>query len=135
MKIKEFQTQLLNETDSRLRKPIEDQYRKLVENLSEGVVLTTMFGDILEANKAYQNMLGYSLTELRNHNVQQLTPAKWHELEKQKIAEAMTQNYVHYEKVYLRKDGTLVSTGITAWIIKDRKDNPVGTGTIITRLP
>ena len=90
MKIKNFQTRLLNETDSRRQKPLEDQYLKLVEDLSEGVVLTTMFGDILEANRAYQNMLGYPLTELRNYTCQQITPVKWQAMEKQKMAEAMT---------------------------------------------
>ncbi len=131
MKIREFQTRLLNEMDGRLRSPIEDSYLKLVENLSDGVVLTTMFGDILEANRAYQNRLGYTLAELRNRTCQQLTPLQWRDMEKQKIAEATTRDYVHFEKALLRKDGTQISTGITEWIIKDLKDNPIGIGRMV----
>lgn len=135
MKTKELQTRLLNETVGSLRKSLEDQYLKWVEDMSEGVVLTTMFGDILEANRAYQNMLGYTLSELRDYPFLPGRPVHWRAMEEQKITEAMTRDYVHFKKAQVKKDGALLSTEIMAWIIKDRNDNPIGIGILITPLP
>lgn len=134
LSIKEFQTTILNEMDAIKRKPFEDQYRKFVEKIPEGVILTTMFGDILEANPAYQDSLGYTLEELRNLTCQKITPAKWHEKEKQTVAEAVGKEYVTFKKEYIKKDGTVCPVGVTGWIIKDKKGNPIGTGSIVKPL-
>ncbi len=131
LNFKEFQARLLNETDSRSQKSFEDQYLKLVEKIPEGVVLSNMFGDILEANPAYQKMVGYNLAELRQLTNQKITPAKWHEREKQKISEAMTQDFVNFQKEYIRRDGSILAVEVTCWIIKDRKENPIGIGSMV----
>jgi len=46
----------------------------------------------------------------------------------------MTRDYVHFEKAILKKDGTFLSTGIIEWIVKDRKENPIGIGNIVKPL-
>lgn len=129
--LKELQTGLLIEADRQRQKNLADQYLELAEKMPQGVVLANMFGDILEANPAYQKMLGYTLAELKNITFQKITPSKWHEKEKQKINEAMAQDYVHFQKEYIRKDDTILSVEVTCWIIKDRKENPIGIGSMI----
>ncbi len=131
LSIKEAQATILNETNGIKRKPFEDQYRKFVEKIPEGVILTTMFGDMLEANPAYLDGVGYPLEELRNLSTQKITPVKWHEKEKQMITEAMEKEYVTFEKEFGNKNGAVWAVGVTGWIIKDKKGNPIGIGSMV----
>ena len=61
---KSSQEKLMNEKDSAQRESIRSQYISLVEKNPDGIVMTDIAGDILEANQAYQDMLGYTLEEL-----------------------------------------------------------------------
>ncbi len=129
--IKDLQTKILLELIPHKRKSNEDHYRKLVEKIPEGVILSNMFGDILEANPAFENQVGYSLEELRKLNSKKIIPAKWVEKENQMVAEALTKEQVSFQKEYVKKNGTPFPVDLTVWIIKDKKGNPVGRGCLV----
>src|SRR5665647_1969104 len=60
-----------------------DKFYRLYESVLEGIVSVTMDGRITDANKAYLDMLGYSLDELKALTYQQITPARWHAMEQE----------------------------------------------------
>lgn len=111
-----------------------DRYNALCETVPGGVVMTTMEGEILYANQAYQDMLGYNLEELKTLTYQQITPEKWHDAEEEFVSLALEEPYVHFEKEYVKKDGTVFPIFITGWIIKDLDGNPLGTGSYVLDL-
>ncbi|MBA4392023.1 MAG: hypothetical protein C0407_00555 [Desulfobacca sp.] len=129
--IKDLQTKILPELNRGQRQSTEDHYLKLVEKIPEGVILNNMFGDFLEANPAFENMVGYSLEELKKLNYQKITPVKWYEKEYALSAEAMTQEQVSFQKEFIDKSGTPFSVALTFWIIKDKKGNPIGRGSLV----
>ena len=112
---------------------VKKQYSALCETIPGAVVLTTMKGDIIDANGAYLVMVGYTLEELKNLTYQQLTPVKWHEMEKRFVSSALEEDYVYFDKEYISKDGTIFPIALTGWIIKDKQGKPLGTGSFITR--
>lgn len=128
--LKALQAKVLLEPENSKRKANEAHYLQYADTLPEGVVLTNMFGDILEANPAYQKMLGYDLAELRNLSWQKITPAKWYEIDRQGTAEAMIRDYVTFKKEFLKKDGTFLSVDLVFWIIKDQRGDPIGIGSL-----
>ncbi len=132
--VKKLQEKLINEEDSAQRELIRSQYISLVEKNTDGVVMTNIAGDILEANQAYQDMLGYTLTELRELSYQQITPQKWHEMEAGMVSDAMNRDYVRFQKEYMGKDGVVFPIEITGWIIKDASGKAIGTGSIVKRV-
>ena len=132
--VKNLQEKLMNEEDSAQRELIRSQYISLVEKNPDGVVMTNIAGDILEANQAYQDMLGYTLTELRELSYQQITPQKWHEMEAGMVSDAMDRDYVRFQKEYMGKDGAVFPIEITGWIIKDASGKAIGTGSIVKRV-
>jgi len=132
--VKNLQEKLTNEEDSAQRELIRSQYISLVEKNPDGVVMTNIAGDILEANQAYQDMLGYTLTELRELSYQQITPQKWHEMEAGMVSDAMNRDYVRFQKEYMGKDGVVFPIEITGWIIKDASGKAIGTGSIVKRV-
>jgi len=108
-----------------------NHYRAVVERLPDGVVMTTMEGKVLVSNKAFGDMLGYTVEELDNITNQQITPKKWHEAEKEFLSLASKESYVYFEKEYIKKDGKVFPVAITGWVIKGGKGEPAGIGSFV----
>jgi len=110
---------------------MRNHYRALTERLPDGIMMTTMEGKVLISNKAYRDMIGYTLEELDNITNQQITPKKWHEAEKGFLSLASKESYVYFEKEYIKKDGKVFPVAITGWVIKDGKGEPIGIGSFV----
>lgn len=106
----------------------ENKWRGLFENMRDGWVSTDIDGVFQECNPAYQDMLGYTRDELQSLTYQQLTPQKWHDLEKRIVAEEITAkgNSELYEKEYIHKDGTVFSVELMVLLVRDEDGKPVG---------
>ncbi|MEN6374503.1 MAG: PAS domain S-box protein [Smithella sp.] len=106
----------------------EEKYRRLHESMTEAFASTDMKGRIVESNRAYQSMLGYSEEELRHLSYSDITPKKWHALEKSIVKEQiLVHGYSNvYEKEYQRKDGSVFPVEISAFLIRDSDGNPIG---------
>jgi PAS domain S-box-containing protein len=104
----------------------EEKYRTLYESSVDGIISTGMNGQILDANQAYLDMLGYSKDELRRLTHQQLTPRKWHESEADIVKnQVLARGYSdEYEKEYIRKDGTAFPISIRVWLMKNEQGQP-----------
>jgi PAS domain S-box-containing protein len=109
-------------------KKSEEKYRDLFESNKDGIVLTDMQGKILDANKAYLDMLGYEMDEIRKVTYQQLTPEIWHKWE----AEIVKNQFIkkgysdELEKEYIKKDGTVFPVLLKGWLVKDEQGQPTG---------
>ncbi|MCB2191627.1 MAG: PAS domain-containing protein [Deltaproteobacteria bacterium] len=99
----------------------------LARTLGEGIVLRAMDGKVVQANKAYQDMLGYNLKQLHKKTYQELTPAKWHEMEEKLHQEQVMQRgwCEVYEKEYIKSDGTVFPVRTQAWLVRDESGRPL----------
>jgi PAS domain S-box-containing protein len=86
----------------------EQQYRTLFETSRDGIASVNMNGQILQANQAFQDLVGYTLEELKSLTYRDLTPPQWHEME-----EAIIEEHVlprgdsgEYEKSMSGKTGS-----------------------------
>lgn len=106
----------------------EERFRLLFETSRDGIVAVDMSGRILEANPAYQKMLGYSLDELKRLTYRDLTPAIWHEMEEKIVREHILPSgeSEEYEKEYIRKDGSVFPVSLRAWTLLDGDGRIVG---------
>jgi PAS domain S-box-containing protein len=102
----------------------EEKFKTFFNTSPDGIAITTLDGKIAYANRAFQNMLGYTLEELKELNCQQLTPEKWHEIETQELRAFMNTGCGTFEKEFIKKDGTIFPVSLTAWLIKDKQGNP-----------
>ena len=103
----------------------EMKYRGLYESTKDGMIMTDTEGHILLCNRAFSDMLGYTEEEIRNLRFQQMTPAKWHDLEKDIIKKKVLKaGYSDiYEKEYVKKDGKVLPIFMRMWAIKDEAGN------------
>jgi PAS domain S-box-containing protein len=85
----------------------EAKYRRLHETMTDAFVRIDMTGNIQEANRAYQTLLGYSEEELLQRTHGDLTPEQWHAPEARAVSEQVLVNGHSqvYEKEYRRRTG------------------------------
>ncbi|MGZ6237890.1 MAG: PAS domain S-box protein, partial [Syntrophales bacterium] len=97
----------------------EEKYRALLENASDANLLADEHGNLIEANRNAEDLLGYPREELLQMHYTQLHPMM--ELEKTITAFKDIVTYGHgglQNGAILRKDGILVPVDITATVIE-----------------
>ena len=115
------------QAEDALRKS-ETRYRRLHESMSDAFVRVSMDGWILESNRAYQEMLGYSDEELRRFTYMDLTPERWHAFQAEIIEKQVLRRGFSdvYQKEYHRKDGTVFTVELRTYLLRDEQGNPAG---------
>jgi len=98
------------------------QHRRMYEGIMEGFVYVDMKGFIKESNEVYQKMLGYTPEELSHLTYKDLTPRKWHKIEKKIVDEELLPNGYSsiFEKEYRRKDGTIFPVELRTAVLKNK---------------
>jgi PAS domain S-box-containing protein len=106
----------------------ERKYRQLHESMMDGFVRVTMDGRITETNAAFCKMLGYTPEELLNFTSNDLTPEKWHVVERGVIeGEVLTRGYSEvYFKEYQQKGGAIIPVEVRKYLLLDESGNPCG---------
>jgi PAS domain S-box-containing protein len=97
----------------------EVRYRSLFEDNLDGIVLTdAVSGQILEANAAFQQMVGYSLSELRQRRIFDLRAPQQQQQARDEWASHVGRGISRGRLVpYLTKDGRLVEAEFSARVI------------------
>ncbi|MFA5403467.1 MAG: PAS domain S-box protein [Ignavibacteria bacterium] len=111
----------------------ENKYRRLHESMMDGYVMVDMQGKFIDCNDSFESMLGYNLEELKKLTYLDITPEKWNVLEQKIIKEKIFSSgysYV-YEKEYIKKDGTIFPIEISAFLLKNDKDEKEGMWAIV----
>ncbi|MCW4003938.1 MAG: PAS domain S-box protein [Candidatus Bathyarchaeota archaeon] len=110
----------------------EKKYRRLYETTQDGIMARDVEGKMIDCNKAYARMLGYSKKELKNLSVQGLLPEKWHE-QREKIVNKILQTgrSIVFEREYRRKDGSIFPASVRSWRLTDGKGKVIGTWSIV----
>jgi two-component system, NarL family, sensor histidine kinase UhpB len=122
--------------DHTMQEPNGGSLRQLYESINDGIVKTDLDGHIIEANKAYLDLLGVESLEEISGTLKDYTPEKWHNFEDEILGEdSLLNGYSHeYEKEYIRKDGSLIPIHIRKWLIRDDKGTPTGMWAIVRKV-
>ncbi len=89
----------------------ESRIRRLVESDVIGIVFWDVSGQLLDANDAFLQMLGYSREELESGSLRwyDMTPPEWHEQVNREVQELNETGALRpVEKEYFHKDGTRI---------------------------
>jgi two-component system cell cycle sensor histidine kinase/response regulator CckA len=111
----------------------ENKYRKLLESMMDGFVYVDMDGLIRESNDTFKKMLGYTDAELKCLRHADITPEKWHAIEKKIIQEQVLDRGFSdiYEKAYRRKDGSIFPAELHTFLIKCEQGENEGMWAIV----
>ncbi len=105
----------------------ESRFRRLAESNIIGIILTDLSGNILEANQAFLEMLGYTKRDLiTGIHWLELTPPEYALLDQQAIAELRrTGVCASFEKECIRKDGSRVPILLGAALVEHLQETAI----------
>ena len=109
------------EAERQLRQS-EKHFRALFELSQDGYILADPEGRFLDANKAYCDMTGYSLPELRAlGDFYAITPEKWHDWQKGQIWTRLFKSGDTgvYRKEYIHRDGHVFPVELRDFAVHD----------------
>ena len=99
-------------------KESEERYRAVVEQAAEGILLIEVDTKrVLEANAAYQDLLGYSLEEILQLSLYDLVPYPVGSMDCYVRQVLEQKSYVSGQRRHRRKDGSLVDVEVSASLI------------------
>jgi PAS domain S-box-containing protein len=99
-------------------KESEERYRAVVEQAAEGILLIEVDTKrVLEANAAYQDLLGYSLEEILQLSLYDLVPYPVESMDCYVRQVLEQKSYVSGQRRHRRKDGSLVDVEVSASLI------------------
>ena len=92
----------------------EEKYRSLIEQASDGIVITDLDGIILEVNNSMKNMMGIEDEEMVGYAVTDYIPDEDKELLPLRINELMQGKSLLYERRLLKNDRTFLDVEVNS---------------------
>ena len=104
----------------------ESRFRAVFESTAMGSRLTDLDGRLLESNRSYQELLGYTKDELPGMSQESLTHVADRPHDRRLFAEmvAGVRDSYQLEKRFVRKDGSLVWAQLTNSLVRDADHKP-----------
>ncbi|GAB7088629.1 PAS domain S-box protein [Marinifilum fragile] len=123
-----MQRQMQNVNNRTILSSTEEKYSRLYGSMSDAYVVMDIEYNILEGNKALQDVLGYSEKDLLSTNFKNITPQKWIHIDEQIINNEVLINGSSqvYEKECIKKDGSIAPVELRVHLMKDEQDEIVG---------
>ena len=111
----------------------ETMYQQLCDYMMDAFGAADLEGRITEVNQPFLDLVGYQKQELLEMSIYELTPPKWHEIEKRIIDEqVLVRGFSDvFEKEYRRKNGTIVPIELRIVLTEDPGGHPVGMWAIV----
>ncbi len=107
-------------------------YQDSINLTSEGYWQCSPDGRLLKVNEAFCNMLGYPADELIGRRAPEFASDESRKLHELRTSEISTTNQRSYEVEFVRKDGSLVQTQISATTTRNGRGEATGTFAFIT---
>ncbi|WP_319470693.1 PAS domain S-box protein [uncultured Pseudodesulfovibrio sp.] len=106
----------------------EQRFRGLFESSLDGIVYTNDFGSILNANRAFCSMIGFSVDELLGRHIRDITPDEYHEVEWNIVRmEVGDKGYSReYGKEFFHAKGHRIPVTVRVWLNRDERGNTAG---------
>lgn len=105
----------------------------LLDRTTHPFALVTFDGRFVRVNRAFAGLVGYTVDELLHLNLRDITPPHWIQATAGPLARLRATGLTErYEKVYLRKDGSLVPVDVVVDLYRDERDVPQGYFAFVT---
>ena len=115
-------------TASAAARTAERQYHQLFERIPTGMIVTSLDGRILDANRAMAEMLGFDTNEQLMEDVADIGALYVDPDERLRFVESMRAQgaVTDYEVHFRHSDGTVIAVAINGRLVTDDTGEPVG---------
>lgn len=108
------------------RRESEARFRTIFDQSAIGISMVGLEGQIVEANPALCEILGYDRSELQGMTFGDVTHSADLAANRQRFDELVAGNRDRYqlEKRYIHKDGSVICARVTVSLVRDKKGQP-----------
>jgi two-component system sensor histidine kinase UhpB len=110
----------------------EVRYRRLVENINEGILMQDKDGKITYVNEPFLEMIGYREDEVLGHKSTEFLGEGYLTKMKEKRAKRPENEWESYELAWKRKDGKQIYTSLSPKPLFDEKGRFNGSVSVLT---
>jgi PAS domain S-box-containing protein len=105
----------------------EERFRRIFEESSVGIAIVSLEGRFIRTNPAFQNIIGYSDTELLQMKFLDITHPDHRDQDAQEVARLARGELQRYvtNKRYVRKDGSRMWAHVTVSVVRDPAGKPM----------
>jgi len=97
-------------------------FQKIYSENKVPVAKTNIAGEYLDVNQAYEELIGYSLAELKRLTYTDVTPKKWHSIELENVLKnVFITGNMAYDKEYTHKSGEIIPIKANVFLIKNEQ--------------
>lgn len=111
----------------------EERYRELYDKNRDGIVVHDLEGKIIECNPVFQEMSGYSVSEITKMTNNDITPNKWLKTDLEIVqTQTLKRGYSEiYQKEYFHKNKDVFPVELRTYLMRDEEGKPEGFWAII----
>jgi PAS domain S-box-containing protein len=122
-----FTNAILRHRAESLRQASEERFRGAFDHSGTGIALVSLTGRCIDANASLARMLGYSVNELCEMSIEDVTYPDDLQASVDYRARVLEgrAGHIELEKRYLRKDGSVVSGWLTSSLVRDSANRPL----------
>lgn len=104
----------------------EERFRVIFEQAGIGMSICNLGGQFLQVNSTLAQIVGYSIPELLDRNIHDITAVKYRATQKNKLRQLILgrSNNFSIEKYYICKDGSICWVNAIVSLTKDSQGNP-----------
>jgi len=92
----------------------ESKYRSLIEQASDGIIITDLEGNILEVNQSIARMGDYNINDMPGKHVQEFIPPEDIAANPFRFEEVLHGGSLLHERRFLKKDGTYLDVEVNS---------------------
>ncbi|MGR9014755.1 MAG: PAS domain S-box protein, partial [Gammaproteobacteria bacterium] len=101
-------------TERKQANQVLHQLKAMIDISLDGFLMVDLLGNVLQVNEAYAKMVGYSVDELTNKNINQLKTIEEPERVNTYITKIVSQGYDLFESRHRHKDGHVIDIEVSA---------------------
>jgi PAS domain S-box-containing protein len=107
-------------------KESEERFRVIFEQAGIGMSICNLGGQFLQVNPTLSKIVGYSIPELLERNIHDITVTKYRAIQKNKLRQLILGRIdnVSLEKYYICKDGSICWVNAIISLMTDTQGNP-----------
>lgn len=96
----------------------EEKFRALFENAKAGIFIMSLKGDILELNKSFADMHGYTVAEMKRMNLKDFETLETSKFKPERMRRVLSGKEINFEVEHYRKNGKIIPLEVSTNLVK-----------------
>jgi PAS domain S-box-containing protein len=109
-----------------------ERLKGLFDSSSDGLAFATLEGKLIEANRAFLEIIGRAREDVLGVSYQSLMPPEYRAANTEIVENLVKSGQpAVFQREYVRKDGSRIPVALTLFLVRGSDEKPIGVGSIL----